>query len=232
MASPAHESCAKCEINWSQHLSPESPHCHEQENKECITQKANQNLHSRITEPHNFFRTPPELIIARTTMLQLLSLEDFLERQRTTKKREPSNILPEQEENSTNLSQKTTYIFNNLLLQNFDVTIYLYAFVLFNKARFRINERSMKLRKGDLVKIYSVCFFIAFKMVEESHKMFIEDLSILTGYSEEEMSQLEEFILIDVLDFKVFIRQEEIDINARWLANVYRNSQRSTAMGY
>lgn len=223
MASPAHgqQAYPNNNINWPHHLShevsPPTP-SDSYENPKSTTSRV-----FRPAQSQPAFHVPNPIIIAKATMLHLLSLEGA-SRRGSWGLRSPQ---VEQQE-SENLLSKTNFLFNNLLMQNFDESLYLYAMVLFNRFRLKVSENaldsrsSVKIESGEYIKVYSVCFFIAFKMLEENFKLFLEDIEILSGIQAESLRKLEEELMNEFFHFKVFVSQEEIIAARRWLMKMYQ----------
>lgn len=155
-------------------------------------------------------------------MVHLLSQEGYLMRKRR------GHYVQEQREEDEKLLTRTTQFFNNLLMQDFDSNLFLYAMVLFNKAVMLSQKKRtplLGLNGGGSLKLYSVCFLIAFKMLEETFKIFLEDMEILSGYSKEEIKDLELRLLTDIFDFQTVVKEREIKMAQRWLMNVYQCNQ-------
>ena len=153
----------------------------------------------------------------------MLALEGSLRRQN------PQKLRIEDE----NLGQKLNFIFNNLLSQNFDINYYLYAVILFNKVRLKVSEQASytlnsdgRYKPGDFVRIFCVCFFIAFKMIEDNFKLFLEDMELLTGIPAGVLGDMEEGLMNSVFEFRVLVQIEEIKFTEKWLMRCYQCNNR------
>ena len=56
---------------------------------------------------------------------------------------------------------------------------------------------------NDIFAIFSICFFIAYKMIYDLERLFIEDMSTLTGLEECVLEEVEVSILTDFLEFNL-----------------------------
>ena len=72
-------------------------------------------------------------------------------------------------------------------------------------------SENLLLKSGDITKIFCVCFFISFKMLEDLQMMFVEDLATLTGFNIEMLEALEKAILVDVLEWKTWVSEKEVE---------------------
>ena len=141
--------------------------------------------------------------LAKALILELLSLEQEV----------IAASLGDDEAEVSACLKTLNRVFKNLLLQKFNKNYYAYAFCLFNRVlQSEQCAEKLPVSPGDVTKIYCVCFFIAFKMLEDCPIMFTEDLSTLTGYSVEMIEALEKVVLTDVLGWSAWVTKKEVEV--------------------
>lgn len=125
------------------------------------------------------------------------------------------------------MAKKLTRIFKNFLLQNFQPELYLYASVLLDRVVSKAQiaekklEKAIQFEKGDFIKMFFICFFLAFKMLEDNYTMFLEDLEELTGFKISMMRKLEVALVVNVFQFDIFVSDREIRREVKGLRNIY-----------
>jgi len=68
----------------------------------------------------------------------------------------------------------------------------------------QVEEKSKgKLKSHELLKIFSGCFFIAFKFIEDELQFFVEDFAKLLGCDQKLIEKMEVGILVHILNFNL-----------------------------
>jgi hypothetical protein len=104
-------------------------------------------------------------------------------------------------------------LLKEFLAQPIETNIYVHAYVLFNRVFAKEHLESRRLLKAldviEIEAIFCVCLFLSYKMLNDTDLMFLEDLSILSGYDEQSLSKLEILLVRKFFKFEIFVSRNE-----------------------
>jgi hypothetical protein len=82
------------------------------------------------------------------------------------------------------------------------------------------------LLPGDVFRAFITSFYIAFKFLIDETILFVKDLAQLGEMNEKDLEQLEKIFMVDILNFKLLLSEEEICDEKKILESLYEANQR------
>lgn len=79
----------------------------------------------------------------------------------------------------------------------------------------RLNQQPELFSSVDL--IFRMCIYLAYKVIEDEYTLFVKDYSLVVGASQEDLEELEIFIVADVMNFsmiKLDTMEEDVAIQS------------------
>lgn len=95
-------------------------------------------------------------------------------------------------------------------------SIYVYCVVLLKKA-VKIAENKYGCYKEDLLLLFSACLYTSIKMNMDVERWFIEDYSYVSNMSVVDIAEMDVFLVVDLLDFRLVISDEEFKTERKLL---------------
>lgn len=102
-----------------------------------------------------------------------------------------------------------------------DLGIFVHASVIFRRVMGLIEPES---ELKDLLKIFSACLFISFKFVVCEDLCYLEDFSSYVRMNQDVLSEFEQEITINILEFKLNVDQPTFERELKYLQAVNAQS--------
>jgi hypothetical protein len=72
----------------------------------------------------------------------------------------------------------------------------------------KIAKSDYTFKKGEFVLLYSACLYLSIKMLIDEERWFLADFSYVSNLEEAHIEKMEQFVLIDILNFDPKISEE------------------------
>ena len=73
----------------------------------------------------------------------------------------------------------------------------------------KLAKSDYSFKKGEFVLVYSACLYLSVKMLIDEERWFVADFSYVSNLEEAHIEKMEQFVLIDVLNFSPKISEED-----------------------
>lgn len=73
----------------------------------------------------------------------------------------------------------------------------------------KLAKSDYSFKKGEFVLIYSACLYLSVKMLIDEERWFVADFSYVSNLEEAHIEKMEQFVLIDILNFNAKISEED-----------------------
>ena len=73
----------------------------------------------------------------------------------------------------------------------------------------KLAKSDYAFKKGEFVLVYSACLYLSVKMLIDEERWFVADFSYVSNLEEAHIEKMEQFVLIDILNFSPKISEED-----------------------
>lgn len=94
----------------------------------------------------------------------------------------------------------------------------------------KIARADYSFKKGEFVLLYSACLYLSIKMLIDEERWFLADFSYVSNLEESHIEKMEQFVLIDLLNFDPKISEEEFKKERLALQTAAAPKKRLTVM--
>lgn len=101
-----------------------------------------------------------------------------------------------------------------------EASIFIHSIALAKKV-VRLAKEAHCFKKGEFVLLYSACLYLSIKMLIDEERWFLTDFSYVSNLEEAHIERMEQFVLIEVLNFYPKISVEEFKKEKKALKNAH-----------
>lgn len=94
----------------------------------------------------------------------------------------------------------------------------------------KLAKNDYTFKKGEFVLLYSACLYLSIKMLIDEERWFLADFSYVSNLEEAHIEKMEQFVLIDILNFDPKVSEQEFKKERYALKNAIAPKKRLTVM--
>lgn len=94
----------------------------------------------------------------------------------------------------------------------------------------KIAKSDYTFKKGEFVLLYSACLYLSIKMLIDEERWFLADFSYVSNLEEAHIEKMEQFVLIDILNFDPKISEADFKKERQTLRSAAVPKKRLTVM--
>lgn len=118
-----------------------------------------------------------------------------------------SNKLIRETDDSALKNAKNIYF--NLLksfsyIEEINETVFVYSLAIAKRVK-NIVKNKFSFKPLEFLKVFIGCLFLSIKYVVDTHSWFIDDFSSVSGIEKNIIEKMENFVLMDILNFRFYI---------------------------